>query len=104
MANTQFDDCTVLILDDQSTSRTILSHVVRSINPNIKVVEKTNPELALEWATQHTAELVFVDYVMPEMNGIDFVWHSRRTDLAFHNFLLKITQRDIPPKVTVHID
>ncbi len=74
MPSTQlFDDCSVLILDDQSTSRTILSHVVRSINPKIKVVEKPNPELALEWATQHTAELVFVDYVMPEMNGIDFV-------------------------------
>ena len=74
MTNAQlFDDCSVLIVDDQSTSRTILSHVVRSINPKIKVIEKTNPELALEWATQHTAELVFVDYVMPEMNGIDFV-------------------------------
>lgn len=74
MSNVQiFDDCSVLIIDDQSTSRTILSHVVRSINPKIKVVEKTNPEQALEWATQHTADLVFVDYVMPEMNGIDFV-------------------------------
>ena len=47
MTNAQlFDDCSVLIVDDQSTSRTILSHVVRSINPNIKVIEKTNPELA----------------------------------------------------------
>ena len=74
MSNVQiFDDCSVLIVDDQSTSRTILSHVVRSINPKIKVVEKTNPEQALEWATEHIADLVFVDYVMPEMNGIDFV-------------------------------
>ena len=74
MTNVQlFDDCSVLIVDDQSTSRTILSHVVRSINPNIKVIEKTDPEQALEWATEHTADLVFVDYVMPEMNGIDFV-------------------------------
>jgi two-component system response regulator RpfG len=68
-----FDDCSVLIVDDQSTSRTILTHVVKSINPKIKVVEKTNPEEALEWAAEHTADLVFVDYVMPEMNGIDFV-------------------------------
>jgi two-component system, response regulator RpfG len=74
MTNVQiFDDCSVLIVDDQSTSRTILSHVVRSINPKIKVVEKNNPEQALEWATNHVADLVFVDYVMPEMNGIDFV-------------------------------
>ncbi len=74
MTNIQlFDDCSVLIVDDQSTSRTILSHVVKSINPKTNVVEKTNPEEALEWATENTADLVLVDYVMPEMNGVEFV-------------------------------
>ncbi len=68
-----FDDCSVLIIDDQSTSRTILSHVVKSINPRTSLVEKTNPTEALEWATEHTADLVLVDYVMPEMNGVEFV-------------------------------
>ena len=68
-----FDDCSVLIVDDQSTSRTILSHVVKSINAKIKVIEKSNPEQALEWATENIADVVFVDYVMPEMNGLDFV-------------------------------
>lgn len=68
-----YEKCSVLIVDDQSTSRTILSHVVKNINPNINVIEKTNPEDALEWATNHVADLVFLDYVMPEMNGIDFV-------------------------------
>ena len=74
MTNTQlFDDCCVLNVDDQSTSRDILTQVIKNINSNIKVVEKSNPEEALEWATQQTADLVFVDYLMPEMNGIDFV-------------------------------
>lgn len=74
MKNVQmFDDCCVLIVDDQLTSRTILSHVVKNINSTIKIIEKHNPEQALEWATQHTADLVFVDYVMPEMNGVDFI-------------------------------
>lgn len=68
-----FDDSTVLIIDDQTTSRTILSQVVKSIHPKMHVVEKTNPERALEWATQNTADLILLDYVMPEMNGIDFV-------------------------------
>jgi two-component system, response regulator RpfG len=62
----------ILVIDDQSTSRTILSHVIRSINPNIRIIEKDDPEKALEWAAQNTADLVFVDYVMPEMNGVDF--------------------------------
>jgi len=52
-----FDDSTVLIIDDQTTSRTILSQVVKSIHPKMHVVEKTNPERALEWATQNTADI-----------------------------------------------
>jgi two-component system response regulator RpfG len=63
----------VLIVDDQSTSRAILAQVVRSINPKITVAEKSNPEEALVWAAEHIADLVFVDYLMPEMNGIEFV-------------------------------
>ena len=74
MTNVQlFDDCSVLNVDDQLTSRAILTQVIKSINPNIKVIEKSNPEDALEWATQHKVDLVLVDYLMPEMNGIDFV-------------------------------
>lgn len=71
--HSDFSDCTVLVIDDQTTSRTILSQVVKTIDAKLKVVEKTNPEKALEWATQNTADLILVDYVMPEMNGIDFV-------------------------------
>lgn len=74
MINAQsFNDSSVLIVDDQSTSRDILTQVVKSINPNITVTEKSNPQQALEWAQQHVANLVFVDYLMPEMNGIEFV-------------------------------
>jgi len=70
---TDLSDCTVLVIDDQSTSRNILTQVVKGIDPKLKVVEKTNPEKALEWATQNIADLILVDYVMPEMNGMDFV-------------------------------
>ncbi len=68
-----FDDCSVLNIDDQSTSRAIVTQIIKSINPNIKVIEKSNPEEAIEWATQNKADLVYVDYLMPEMNGVDFV-------------------------------
>jgi two-component system, response regulator RpfG len=66
------ENSSILVVDDQSTSRTILSHVIKSINHNIQIIEKDDPEKALEWAAQNTADLVFVDYVMPEMNGVDF--------------------------------
>jgi two-component system response regulator RpfG len=68
-----FDDCCVLNIDDQSTSRSILTQIIKNINPNIRVIEKNNPEEALEWAAQNASDLVLIDYLMPEMNGVDFV-------------------------------
>lgn len=67
------ENSSILIVDDQSTSRTILSQVIRGISPNIRVIEKSNPESALEWAAQNIADLVFVDFLMPRMNGVDFI-------------------------------
>lgn len=68
-----FDNCCVLNIDDQSTSRAILTQIIKNINSNIRVIEKNNPEEALEWAAQNTSDLVMIDYLMPEMNGVDFV-------------------------------
>jgi two-component system, response regulator RpfG len=82
----------ILVVDDQSTSRTILSHVIRSINPRITIIEKNNPEQALEWATANIADLVFVDYVMPEMNGVDFT-----------SLLKKIPNYDCVPVIMITI-
>jgi len=67
------DNSVVLVIDDQPTSRTILSQIVNGMDSKTTVIEKSDPETALEWATENTADLVIVDYVMPEMNGVDFV-------------------------------
>lgn len=88
----QLETSSILVVDDQSTSRTILSHVIRSINPKITIIEKENPEKALEWATKNTADLVFIDYVMPEMNGVDFT-----------SLLKKIPNYDAVPVIMITI-
>jgi len=86
------ENSTILVVDDQSTSRTILSHVIKSISPKISIVEQVNPEKALVWATQNTADLVFIDYVMPEMNGVDFT-----------SLLKKIPNYDAVPVIMITI-
>ncbi len=68
---------TVLILDDQATSRTILAQVVRGIGPDITVQEETSPSAALAWAVTHPADLVLADYLMPDMNGVEFIKRLR---------------------------
>src|SRR5271169_1247450 len=72
------DTNVVLILDDQLTSRAILSQVVRGISSNLTLQEETSPSSALVWANTHTADLVLADYQMPGMNGIEFIRRLRQ--------------------------
>jgi len=51
-----FDDSTVLIIDDQTTSRTILSQVVKSIHPKMHVVEK--PTRNAHWNGPHKTQRI----------------------------------------------
>ncbi len=85
------EESTVLILDDQSTGRTILSRVVSGISDNIKVHESRSPIDALVWASQNEADLVLVDYLMPEMNGIDFIRQLRTLHAYEHVPAIMIT-------------
>jgi len=64
---------TVLVVDDQATSRAILEQVARSLDgpPEVKALEHAVE--AIVWATRHDADLVLVDYLMPDMDGIRFV-------------------------------
>src|SRR4051812_24029504 len=67
----------VLIIDDQSTGLAILEQVVRGVDPNIEVESFENPLDAIRWAAGKVADLVLVDYQMPQMDGIEFVRRLR---------------------------
>jgi len=63
----------VLIIDDQSTGRTILEKVIQQISDNLQVSAFGNPAEALVWIDSHDPDLIITDYRMPEMNGVDFI-------------------------------
>jgi two-component system response regulator RpfG len=68
---------TVMIVDDQSTSRAILEEVVRGLDARVGVEAFARPVDAVLWATRSVADLILVDYMMPEMDGIEFVRRLR---------------------------
>jgi two-component system, response regulator RpfG len=85
---------TVMVVDDQSTSRAILEQIIRSIHADASVVAFDNPLSAVAWAGKCKADLVLVDYRMPEMDGIQFVGELRNMPDYAHVPVIMVTAHD----------
>lgn len=68
----------VVIVDDQTTGRIILSEIIRSIDSKPEVVSFSRPEEALEFVRHNEPDLILTDYRMPSMNGIEFTRRVRK--------------------------
>jgi two-component system, response regulator RpfG len=85
---------TVMVVDDQSTGRAILEQVVRSLDERVTVEGFARPVDAVVWATRHIADLVLVDYMMPDMDGIEFVSRLRALPGYEHVPIVMVTVHD----------
>jgi len=85
---------TVMVVDDQSTGRAILEQVVRGLDERVVVEGFARPIDAVVWATRHVSDLVLVDYMMPEMDGIEFVKRLRALPGYEHVPIVMITVHD----------
>ncbi len=68
----------VVIVDDESTGRTILIKVIQNIARDIDVVGFDHAQNALDWLSSHRADLIISDYRMPNINGVEFIRKVRR--------------------------
>jgi two-component system response regulator RpfG len=81
----------VLIIDDQTTGRTILEKVIQQIADNLDVHAFGTPTEALSWIDQHDPDLIITDYRMPEMNGVEFIREVRTRPHCEYVPLMMIT-------------
>src|SRR5881394_146162 len=84
----------VMVVDDQSTGRAILEQVVRSLDERVAVEGFARPVDAVVWATRHVSDLVLVDYMMPDMDGIEFVKRLRALPGYEHVPIVMVTVHD----------
>ena len=82
---------TILIIDDQLTSRQILKQLVSAIEQNLAVQDFANPVEALAWTVKNPVDLVLVDYKMPEMNGVEFIRKFRMNHASTHVPVIMVT-------------
>jgi two-component system, response regulator RpfG len=85
---------TIIVVDDQSTGRAILEQVVRSLDERVLVEGFARPVDAVVWATRHVADLVLVDYMMPDMDGIELVRRLRALPGYEHVPIVMVTVHD----------
>ena len=68
----------ILIIDDDATSRRILSRIAAEADPTKPPVVFGGAPEALRWATAYHADLVVTDFRLPGMDGLEFVRGLRR--------------------------
>lgn len=80
----------VLIVDDQYTNLLLFKTLVSKIDGS-EVVTFEDPLQALDWCQKSTADLVILDYMMPRINGLEFVARFRQLKHCDDVPLLMIT-------------
>ncbi|MBC3934616.1 response regulator [Undibacterium sp. CY7W] len=67
----------VLVLDDAQINVTLLCHLLQKLD-DCRSISFTEPAKALSWCAVQVPDLVLVDYMMPEMDGVAFISHFRQ--------------------------
>jgi putative two-component system response regulator len=75
----------VLIVDDNAVNLTLFRHLLKKVD-DVETMCFDNPIKAIEWCQTNEPDLVLLDYMMPEMDGLEFIKHFR----AIENY------KDIP--------
>ncbi len=85
---------TVLVIDDQATSRQILAQIVRSIDEFLEIKSFDSAQPALDWLADKPADLILTDYKMPGMNGIEFLQQARAVPQVHNVPIVMITSHE----------
>lgn len=82
---------TIVVIDDEFTSRIILDKIVRGLKFDVTVHSFASPLSAIDWLRLNQPDLILVDYLMDEMSGLEVVRTIRRAPHLEHIPVIMIT-------------
>ena len=68
----------IVIVDDQTSARTMLRHILEDISPELEVFDFGDSEEALRWSENNRPDLLLLDYRMPVIDGLEFARRFRK--------------------------
>lgn len=83
----------VLVIDDSQINLTLLCRLLDKLD-DCTSLSFLVPESALAWCKEQVPDLILVDYMMPEMNGIEFIRRFRSLEHCADIPVLMITAND----------
>lgn len=83
----------VIVVDDTPINVTLISHLVGRLE-GCTAIGFTIPQEGLAWCLEQVPDLVIVDYMMPELDGIEFVRRFRAAPGREDIPLLMVTAND----------
>jgi putative two-component system response regulator len=84
---------TIVLIDDIQINLTLLWHLVKRIE-GYNSISFLNPLEALEWCCNNPHELIIVDYMMPNMDGIEFIKQFRANSIIQRTPVLMVTANE----------
>ena len=85
---------TVMVVDDHADARELLTHVMQRLDDGLRVESFGLPSQAVGWAARNAADLVLLDFMMPEMDGISLVEVLRALPGYEHVPIVMLTAND----------
>ena len=84
-----------LVVDDQVENREIMRHALEGDGWTVE--EAGNGREGLDWIDQRRPDVILLDLMMPEMDGIEFVEKLRASERHLSIPVLVVTAKDITP-------